>query len=312
MSKLFPTFLATFIFALTGVSASEKPFQEPSNANLFFIFEKGELTGKAEASLLVLVEGQPFASEDYFFFGEDQASVLDLLPNRQDSINELLALHEKGADILFQIYLEDEIFIEAGMQNIIEMSQTELTSDILSLEFELVITNPNNAGPFQKPERVLEDSQAITLINCNDDVRNCACPQWQNTPECSGDPDGDGVPSYYDNCDYSYNPNQADCDGDGIGDACDAIEKRSVFTYYLTNERTYGPTPICLRRYTGKSYIYSRMTKIFDRIKRERTYNCDGELLVTRETNVGTVTRVCDVFTGQFCSSGLESPKCEF
>lgn len=36
------------------------------------------------------------------------------------------------------------------------------------------------------------------------------------------DDDNDGVYNSLDNCRYVYNPNQADCDGDGIGDACDS------------------------------------------------------------------------------------------
>jgi hypothetical protein len=37
-----------------------------------------------------------------------------------------------------------------------------------------------------------------------------------------GDVDGDGICDDLDNCDADYNPDQADCDGDGAGDACDA------------------------------------------------------------------------------------------
>lgn len=36
------------------------------------------------------------------------------------------------------------------------------------------------------------------------------------------DSDGDGVLDATDNCDYTPNANQADCDGDGIGTACDS------------------------------------------------------------------------------------------
>jgi len=35
------------------------------------------------------------------------------------------------------------------------------------------------------------------------------------------DPDGDGLPNWADNCPDDYNPDQADTDGDGIGDSCD-------------------------------------------------------------------------------------------
>jgi hypothetical protein len=36
------------------------------------------------------------------------------------------------------------------------------------------------------------------------------------------DLDGDGIVDYYDNCPYTANPDQADRDHDGVGDACPA------------------------------------------------------------------------------------------
>jgi len=35
------------------------------------------------------------------------------------------------------------------------------------------------------------------------------------------DSDGDGVVNFSDNCPLAFNPDQRDCDGDGIGDVCD-------------------------------------------------------------------------------------------
>jgi len=48
----------------------------------------------------------------------------------------------------------------------------------------------------------------------------CACA-LKGTPECA-DTDGDGIAALDDNCPNTYNPNQADCDGDGTGDSCDS------------------------------------------------------------------------------------------
>ena len=38
-----------------------------------------------------------------------------------------------------------------------------------------------------------------------------------------GDADGDGFADPVDNCPEAYNPTQLDCDGDGIGDACEFL-----------------------------------------------------------------------------------------
>jgi hypothetical protein len=52
-------------------------------------------------------------------------------------------------------------------------------------------------------------------------------PGVRNTGEIFGgctippDADGDGIPDASDNCPAVFNPNQADCDGDGTGDLCD-------------------------------------------------------------------------------------------
>jgi hypothetical protein len=45
-------------------------------------------------------------------------------------------------------------------------------------------------------------------------------------PGCPGgqDSDEDGIPDDFDNCPNHYNPDQADCDGDGVGDVCTIAE----------------------------------------------------------------------------------------
>lgn len=45
---------------------------------------------------------------------------------------------------------------------------------------------------------------------------------WEDPPQPPEDSDGDGIPDGADNCPGAENPDQADGDGNGVGDACDA------------------------------------------------------------------------------------------
>jgi hypothetical protein len=47
------------------------------------------------------------------------------------------------------------------------------------------------------------------------------------TVDDDGDVDGDGIPDSVDNC-YLYNPDQLDCNNNGVGDVCDIAEGTSI------------------------------------------------------------------------------------
>jgi hypothetical protein len=52
----------------------------------------------------------------------------------------------------------------------------------------------------------------------------CNCVGTPITSPCAnngGDSDGDGICNDQDNCEFAFNPNQIDSDGDGVGDACE-------------------------------------------------------------------------------------------
>lgn len=58
------------------------------------------------------------------------------------------------------------------------------------------------------------------------DGSDCGCAQQLAACQLgcpSGDSDGDGVLNGVDNCPSNANSNQADCDGDGLGNVCDAL-----------------------------------------------------------------------------------------
>ncbi|HKQ47863.1 MAG TPA: thrombospondin type 3 repeat-containing protein [Phycisphaerae bacterium] len=68
----------------------------------------------------------------------------------------------------------------------------------------------------------IRDSQDNCPTVSNPDQADC--DQDGVGDACSADPDNDGVPNACDNCPSIANPDQTDSDGDGIGDACDTCQ----------------------------------------------------------------------------------------
>jgi hypothetical protein len=93
----------------------------------------------------------------------------------------------------------------------------------------------------------LVDETVAIDTHCPPSAPPCDCA-LKGTSQCA-DPDGDGVRNLSDNCDYAYNPNQANCDGDTRGDACDSLnETVTTFTDATWDyQRPLGNN--CLRYY---------------------------------------------------------------
>ena len=70
--------------------------------------------------------------------------------------------------------------------------------------------------------------------------------------EDTDDVDDDGVLNYTDNCPLTPNPDQADADNDGTGDACDEFPTRPSVTYRITSPD--GGT-VCVRRCAVSAHI---------------------------------------------------------
>ncbi|NMC70095.1 MAG: hypothetical protein GYA57_08535 [Myxococcales bacterium] len=68
---------------------------------------------------------------------------------------------------------------------------------------------------------VLSDAGADEAVGPDDGAPADDAAEAEGLPETTEDRDGDGVPDPIDNCPDDPNPDQADCDGDGAGDACD-------------------------------------------------------------------------------------------
>ena len=77
------------------------------------------------------------------------------------------------------------------------------------------------SGTFQLSDAWDHGNIYLTAIVQNLDTFEVFQALSQNINNLDPDPDGDGFDHVYDNCPNTYNPDQLDVDGDGIGDVCD-------------------------------------------------------------------------------------------
>lgn len=264
--------------------AAAKPMIEttetaaPIGRALFYPVLVDDVAGAEHLVFQVRVEEQLVFEETHLVDELDHDGVLLMFASQQQKAAEFAAIHQAGGSIRFQVLRDGEPFDAFSYADIVAWRAT-IDPDVGSPLAEVSVIPANVTARLAGTNT----QNALTLIDCRDDVRNCNCPQWANDPSCSGDPDGDGIPSYYDNCDNVANANQNDCDGDGIGDKCDSNSVKTKMVKLKTGEDTY---PIDDYRCYGK--VLYRVVKVTDIYEYKiRHYNCvTGKTLLYEDTDL--------------------------
>ena len=166
---------------------------------------------------VICLDGQSIGSNGYY------SQILENVFENNDPVTHLLV---RGLDLPENCNLNGTIDLDLDDDGTLDSTPWEETVDCVALigagEDEVVYCDvtigPDDIytaiGGYRCPDITGDWVMAPFNLGCLDTPGEAnACSQ--------DDADKDGVPDCADNCVDTFNPDQADCDGDGEGDACD-------------------------------------------------------------------------------------------
>lgn len=316
-----------FAGARPGLLIAEQPvFRARAPQRLFFSVPPGSLGGTAaELRLQIKIDGQLFVEDVLRLQTDPRGSTFEFLAGDEARLAQLAEIAASGGSGEVRVLLDDRALRTFSLQEFLAYSRNVQQRSPLSLRYPVTETRKfgPEAGTFGS-SRLRPSTNIYTCPdNCELDRQSC----YQQTPECSGrdycdvcesryqwclnycqsisDSDGDGVPDSSDNCPYAPNGDQADCDGDRAGDACDSF---NGFTYDLgTNYYITGIWP--LLDWCWGSWHYQPYLIFYDYVHVTQLVYCNGGVQYVYEFGSGTAYGVEVTYDPWLCNAAAAAPE---
>jgi len=266
-------------------------------------------------TLTVTLDGKPFAISR--FRAKSEAFYFSLFGTETDALGVISDFFEQGHKILLtaktgDIILETMPWAEFLAQNL-QIAASRGWS-------KPVAQNPNQqawlrhsvnqvigkSDPVQECYDDCDWLEITCMAGCSDELCYIECGEEASdcAEECYllEDHDSDGILNGSDNCIYNYNPNQQDCDGDGIGTICDPNDWYVISDTGWSSWTLYGTGYYCFTVYViGIPYNYFNVDYCYRRTRTITEKNCydnSTNPVVYIET---TKTRDCNLPRGSLC-----------
>jgi len=173
------------------------------------------------------LSGQFIGPDGYFVAAEDTFSlaipdlVTELPFENEDNVTHLLVKDFAGAEIGDDLDAEDDGLLDFEPWSEIVDAVAVISPLNEDLYYSDTTVGPDGGDVPSQVYRCEPDGTWTVGVADPDDPNETDTPGEINV-ECGAGPDsdGDGIPDADDNCPYHFNPDQLDCDEDGMGDVC--------------------------------------------------------------------------------------------
>lgn len=230
MRSFASTLLIVAALATLPLAAAAPAHGTPADDTAFYRFDPDRLQevglndATVEARIVYDLDGRTLWSERFLLRNEPGDAAIFPLPNpakvrRAAGGAGDLAIHVYVGDLLLDSF--DPASFRAYVRTLIQSHGPEIERRLGSSPDEPAGSGANAATTkigsceFTCHKQYNDCVRAGGGTGCETGRYNCLlqCPDY--------DTDGDGVVNGQDNCDTVYNSNQANCDGDSLGDFCD-------------------------------------------------------------------------------------------